>query len=488
MTVDNYNTENPLRFSLMEFFSSEPPVQEGDTFSLPGSLGTNPCTSLTVTTTHGIYLTQGNIKYTPQLGNQQTKIRFFPEKSQFDVNNTGLAKYWVLPIFNFISEFYEQNSQLDNHPLRIRPKVNCGENATGEEVAIDNLIIFTFFNDSLGFIEPLPDFNERKNSLESRQEKRRITAVMVGEIGFQSIDIPDFRDWIPFGFLPLLSLAIGSEVGIPWIEFRDANGELVRRIHNNFGKPNFLRGHTTLSERVDRSIGYLLTQAQSSSDYGNAPLGSVIFDLVQSSSDHLTIEDKLNKICRAFDYLCKHYNLDSQNLLRGLDTTHKEIVKTTLKFAANKIREAANSSADQTQSKLLFKIAERTTNASNIDRDFGLAVADLLKRFGLHDADIIDAHYERNPRPDGTKHWSGVLSNYRGIVVHKGDFGFNERTYDVDDVITITYHLYDILVRIVFQLLGYNGTYKPIVVTKCFQPVDWVKPDLPAEQLGYRSK
>jgi hypothetical protein len=357
MAVDNFYAEPTLRLDLMKFFSSEPPLQEGDNVSLRGRLGTNPCISLTV---------------------------------------------------------------------------------------------------------------------------------MVGEIGSHSIDIADLRDWIPFGFLPLLSLATGSEVGVPWIEFRDANGELVRRIHDNFSKPNFSTGYATISESVHRSTGYLLSQAQSSPNYGKAPLGSVIFDLVQSSSDNLAIEDKLNRICRAFDYLCKHHQLDTQNLLIGLDQSNQDIVNTVLRSAEQQIRSVAQNMSDPAQSQLLIRIADKTINASNKDRNFGLAVTDLLKQCGLHDAEIIDAHYQSNPRSDGTKHWSGVLSNYRGIAVHKGDFGFQSGTYDVYDVVRITYHLHDILVRIVFKMLGYDRTYQPIIVrTVTEKHVDWVTPTLSASELGY---
>ncbi|MEG5042419.1 MULTISPECIES: hypothetical protein [unclassified Microcoleus] len=201
--------------------------------------------------------------------------------------------------------------------------------------------------------------------------QRTITAVMVGEVGSESIDIDKLTNWLPFGLLPLLSLATGSEVGIPWIEFRDANGGLVRRIHKRFGQPKFSRGHTTISEQYNQETGYLLTCAQSSTHYGKAPLGSVIFDLVQSSSDSLTIEDKLNKICRAFDYLCEHYGVDTQKLLEDLDDNYQALLKETLKSAAQEIRSVAQAASDSVQRKLLSKIADRTISSSDKDRETG---------------------------------------------------------------------------------------------------------------------
>lgn len=492
MNVAKYHTEQPLSFNCIEFFNAAPALEEGS-FSSTNRFGSNPCKSLTVNTPHGTYSAQGSIVYNPisSLGRDNTRVEFYLVPSYFDNINAELPKYWVFPIFNLISDFTQRNSQLDCHPLRILPRLDEADNTT-EPAAVrnfffrnwDRLILFNF-QETQGFIEPLIDFNERKKNLYSGQVQRTITAVMVGEVGSESIDIDKLTNWLPFGLLPLLSLATGSEVGIPWIEFRDANGGLVRRIHKRFGQPKFSRGHTTISEQYNQETGYLLTCAQSSTHYGKAPLGSVIFDLVQSSSDSLTIEDKLNKICRAFDYLCQHYNLATQNLLLGLNAHYQDIVKTTLRSAEEKIRSEAQAASDSGQRELLNTIADRTKNSSNIERKFGLAVIKLLKELGLHDADIINAYYQSNPRADGRKDWSSVLSSYRGIAVHTGDFSFQEQTYDIHDVVRITYHLYDILVRIVFKMLGYDRTYQPIIINQTSKPVDWVKADIQASELWY---
>ena len=474
MNVANCYTEQPLRFGFIDFFNADPPIEEEGSFSFTNRLGSNPCQSLTVNTPDGTYSAQGSIVYNPiiSLVGDNTRIEFYLAPSCFDQINADLPKYWVFPIFNFIGDFTQRDSQLDCHPLRILPRLDDAR-----------LIVFNF-KGTQGFIEPLIDFKERKKKLYSGEVQSTITAVMVGEVGSESIDIDKLTNWLPFRLLPLLSLATGSEVEIPWIEFRDANGGLVRRIHNRCVQPKFSRGHITISEQDNPGTGYLLTCAQSSTQYGEAPLGSVIFDLVQSSSDSLTIEDKLNKICRALDYLCKHYGVARQNLLDGLDEDYQVLVKETLKSAAKEIRSMAQRASDG-QRKLLTKIADRTISSSDTDRDFGLAVTYLLKHLGLHDADIIDAYYQSNPRANDRKDWNSVLSNYRGIAVHTGDFSFPEKTYDIHDVVRITYHLYDILVRIVFKMLGYDGTYQPIIRNQTSKPVNWVKADLPARELGY---
>ena len=69
---------------------------------------------------------------------------------------------------------------------------------------------------------------------------------MIGEVGNSSIEFTNLDTWFPFEFLLLLGIATGSEIGAPWIEFRDATGKLVRRLHVGLGNPVFLRGHAAI--------------------------------------------------------------------------------------------------------------------------------------------------------------------------------------------------------------------------------------------------
>ena len=70
--------------------------------------------------------------------------------------------------------------------------------------------------------------------------------------------------------------------------------------------------------------------------------------------------------------------------------------------------------------------------------------------------------------------------------MHRGFLDFDEGGQDLWDVIRITNHLHDILIRILFKTLGYNGTYQPRVLNyRTTKPVDWVKEDTAASELGY---
>jgi hypothetical protein len=177
--------------------------------------------------------------------------------------------------------------------------------------------------------------------------------------------------------------------------------------------------------------------------------------------------------------------------MKSLDPNWQQAVKGILGTAADQIRDEARAAARAgrlDQSRLLGSIAERTERTpGGKENSFGLAVAELLRHFTLPDADIVDAHYLANPRADGIPTWSDVLSKYRGVPVHIGFFNISGKEHDADDVWTIETHLHDVLLRIIFKIIGYDGTYQPPVITlSSATPVDWVVPGLPALELGYK--
>lgn len=70
--------------------------------------------------------------------------------------------------------------------------------------------------------------------------------------------------------------------------------------------------------------------------------------------------------------------------------------------------------------------------------------------------------------------------------MHVGYFDFASGNYDVMDVVKVTNHLHDALLRIILTMVGYDGTYQPTVLSYTdVKPVDWVKPNMPASKLGY---
>lgn len=498
MTVETLASDRELQFGSMEFFSGEKPVSEDRVVSLPLTFKSNPCKKLTVETAEGKFLSTEGIYYGRSItitGNAPETLDFHLLRSEFRSNNAQPAYYWVFPLANFISEFRQRHLELDRHPLRIystplvphglpkKQTIRAAYRANNK----NHLIVFEF-NNGLGFIEALPDYEVRKENLLKGRERYAITSVMVGAVSGESIEFSELDTWLPSEFLRLLSLACGSVVSAPWLEFRDCNGVLVKRIHVSWEGSAFSKGRRAIEEGIHTGAGYLLTRYASAADRGKAYLRVALKHLIQAGLDE-SIEDSFVYLCRALEGLCEHYGTKKQNLLRELTAGNELIVIQALGTAANLIKggaATAGASGDYQQNRLLNRIADRVSNTANVDSDFGLAVCALLKLFNLPDADIIDAHYLLNPRTDGRRSWAAVLSYYRGAPTHTGYFNFSGKEHDADDILTVMDHLRDIVLRIIFQIVGYDGAYQPPVIRWTIDSKsNWVRPDTTATELGY---
>ena len=403
------------------------------------------------------------------------KIQYDPE--------ARIPAYWVLPISNFLCEFRQNPTELKNHPLRM------DEN---------NEIIKFNFDGEPGFIEPLADYEVRKKDLLSGRACFKITAMMIGSIGpkhIHGIDYPSLSKWFPFTFLPLLGFAVGNDISSPCIEIRDDNRRLVRRIIIELDNPTpFSRGRAVIDENIDLGIGCLLT-CLPPEHRGDTYLRVLLKHATRAGLSCHDVEEKMSYIIRGFDLLGENYDLGVQQLTRYLDLNQKNQVKNALNFASKQIEieaEKAKNSGQLLQCSCLKRIAGRTVNAGNTDRNFGLEVVELLNKFGLPDEDIVAKYYMTSL--NYSKDWISILNDYRGKPMHPGFFDF-ENAYDFENVYVVARHLHDILIRIVLKELKYNGTYRPAIfipkdvtlrdyISNEFN-ADWINPNTPAIALGY---
>lgn len=452
------------------------------------------CARLVVSTSNGTF-SSNDFFLTSH--NYEANVSFYSNIAQFDVRSLDSAKYWVLPLSNFLSSFRANKiPDLDRHPLRIYPTPIIPEELYERDKSHaaliannENDLISFRYNGGIGFIEKLNDYDERKKRLLDGNERNIITAVMIGEIGTKSANnFADLEKWFPFNFLDLLGLATGSEVGAPWIELRDSRSKLVRRIHASLGHPCFSRGHRSIDEVRHRGTGYLLTQSGASLHQRDSYLNPIIKHLIRGGLDNTSLDDRMGHLFRAFEILFDIYYLSTQYLTQSLNDDQIAIIEQELNSTAQKIRSEAKITSNSVQKANLTKIADRVINAKNTERDFGLAFIDLLKKFSLPDADIVNIHHQTDPRSDEYE-WHQVLSHYRGIVIHEGYFNLKDNKYDRYDLVRIWKHLHDILIRIVLKMLCYDGTYQRSVLIPgdwaASWAVDWVKPDTPASELGY---
>lgn len=485
LSIESSNSTTGIFFADFQLLLSgkEPPPPGENVSTGFAEITSNNCIRLNVKAPEGIFVATRHLHYSPTFNFRMTEgfsasLTFQFSQSYFLVDNAKDAKYWRVALTNFISHVLNPTHDVINHVARIPT----------DRVFSERLISFEYEN-GLGFIELLENYEKRKERLEAGQEQRLISALMVGEIGENTEEAFDIENWLPLKLLPVLGFATGTEVGTPWLEFLDEEGKLSVRVHTSYAPPIFSKGHTTIDELQHHGIGELLSKYQALSDPSLPNLRVLMKYVVRGGLYIINVEDSLDSYFRALDSLCKHYNLDKQKLSINLEPDQQIAVKQALREAGDKIKAEiikADASGKTDKSRILQRIQARVTNFDNSDKDFGLAVVDLLNHFGFPDAAIMDAYYNVNPRPDNSK-WAGVLSHYRAITIHEGYFNFDNKNYDFEDVYSVMKHLHDIILRLILKIIGYGSTYNPAVPNGIpVQLVDWVKVGITtSEQLGY---
>ena len=329
MDIERIESEYTLRLGLMELLSGQKPIEGSGRISIGGGGQQNRCVKLSVTTPQGQFSATDDIHYGHIISLPDCtsgKINFTLLRSKFDTAATGHSMYWVIPLTNFLSKFVTWHPTLNRHPLRIYPTPIVPDGLSEEDAFIaannanlkNRLITFEFMGNS-GFIEALPDYSAREESLRQGRERYAITALMIGEVGSNSIEQDSLKQWFPDDFLRLLSTATGISVGAPWVEFRNGRGELVRRVHVKLNQAPFSMGHRPLEEGIHSGTGYLLTKYRSSPHRNKPYLKVVLKHLFQAARYDQSIEDKFLYLARALENLCQQYGFKGQDLMNSLD-------------------------------------------------------------------------------------------------------------------------------------------------------------------------
>ena len=468
--VLGYDDSHPLGLGLMNFFKSD--LQSDD-------LTGNRCIRFEVRTAEGVLESLAPVRYGYTLG-RDIRLQMYSTSFRFSTSDE-VPTYWMMALVNFLGSYSETAPELNVHPLRFTPSHVTG----GEAVLppLDSRLLVFQRNGEIEFIQPVPGVEELYRGLKRGDIAAAVTATMVGNVAGCSVEVEDLNEWFPFDLVPLLSIASGSSISYPWIEFFTSQGTLVQRIHWPSVLKRFDTAHVAIDEWVHRGTGYLLTRALASIHWDAAQIRICMANYIRGSCTWV-MDDRLGHFARALDGLCEHLNVATQNLLDDLSPTLRDQVQQITTVAAREVR-SLQVTASGAETATLSRIADRVQGAHQKERAFGLAVVKLLEVLGLPDARVMEQHFQRYPRHDGAN-WPGLLSRYRAAPLHGVPFMAVPSDDFMSDLFIIGQHMQDLLLRILFKMFDYDHVYQPPVAKwPWIAPVDWLSETDSASRLGY---
>jgi hypothetical protein len=388
-----------------------------------------------------------------------SQVNFRPTRATVQFPCEAEPYYWVAPLLNFVSSFVLSTTELHGHPLRIRETAPY-EPANGEYAywhehsyrQMNALIPFVCGGEP-GFIEPLLDYDERRLKVEAGETL--VTAVMVGRAA-PGANAAEGDEWFPPDLVTLLGLATGRGVGVPFVELRGPSGELVRRMHAKISTPATRRGSPLIDEQVDRSTGQLLSAFLSSQHRDRPWLRVALRHLLRTFTGDMTIEDHLGYLFRATEGLAAGLKLNKKRPLE-LSTDTLERVTRAL---ADTMAQLDNASADagEADQRRIDGLKSRIGEVQANRPSFPTQLLGLVEHAGLPDAQWLREFKFRTEINGPLVAWSSAAGQYRNRIFHSGFIDFE--TYDVDNAVAFIGHLSDVLIRIVFHLLGFQSRYR----------------------------
>lgn len=446
----------------------------------------NTCISFQLSTNQGLLKAVGKILYDLPILVENQKIIFHLLSAVFERNLDKLAEYWVFPLNNFISSslvsinFPLTRHILDKHPLRISPpaEVSMDLSPTEQKCAINYANRANYFipfktSKSLGFIEPLSDYRERAERLKNGEKDLLITSVMVGDVEKQPVKFSLDLNFLPLDYLHLLSLASGTLVGIPWIEFRDKNGDLVSRLHTQQWQGSFVQGHVVINNACTGGISWLLAKAKLDLE---PEMRAAIRLIIKGSQPNNYLEDRLTFLFRAADTLSKNIRQNTRMSKKPEISDHlRSRIEKIIKDAAKQIREIAIEGHIDTDKDHIDRVAQVVSGSLNNSPrrpDEAHAIILLSEELGLMDFDVLV----------DTDEWIKLYNKCRNQVIHESYFSSE---FTLQEYIPLWIHLQDLLIRIVLKQLNYDGEYRKFIPPREDSSVDWVDSNTPLEGLWY---
>jgi hypothetical protein len=279
---------------------------------------------------------------------------------------------------------------------------------------------------------------------------------MVGRIP-QEFSANDDEEWFPSDLVTLLGLATGRSIGVPFVELRGSSGELVARMHARIGSPSRLRRRTLIDEQFDRSTGALVTAFLASVHRNQAWLRVALRHLLSALTGDGTVEDRLANLFRIVEGLSGGLGLDAARPLE-LTTDTREKVLEKLGESSDALDKIASLAVPQDRERI-WRLKSRLKEIEANRPSFPTQLVDLVERAELPDAEWLRNFRFRAKLKGQPTAWPSAAGAYRNRIFHSAFIDFEK--FDIDNAVPFIDHLSDVLVRVIFHLIGFEGQYKP---------------------------
>jgi hypothetical protein len=450
---------------------------------VPGSPGSfslgpssNECASVEVTGSDFTLAPAQPSPVTALGGNSEVEFRPYRTVARYE--DTSHAHYWAVPLLNFVVDFKRFHLALQDHPLRTRKTAPYEASRWPFSLYHEsfyrngNALIPFMCEGEVAFIEPLPDYAERRARAEAGEAV--VTAVMVGRLPENFDD--SLADWFPADLVTLLSLASGREVAVPYVELRSESRRLVARMHTRIGDAGAARQTALIDEGFSGSTGALLTSFLVSPVCGQVWFRVMLKHLLRGYSNGGSLEDRLNHLFRAVEGAAAGLGLAGGRPLEVDDQLRVEIEARIDELVTELLSIQKTASAEDQDR--IASLANQVRGVKSNRPSFATQLRDLVAKVGLPDAQWL-ASFKFKPAHDGRLiAWPQAAGAYRNRIAHSAFIDFDD--YDIDNTIAFIRHLSDVLARVVFHLIGFVGLYTPPcgnAGARTYERPNWAQPE-----------
>jgi hypothetical protein len=420
-------------------------------------------------------------------------VHVYPGTTEFVARDHAPDQYVVAPLVNYVAPWITSDRTLDKHPLRLLRTISLPPDLADkypELVAAEhrrlNAIVRFDFRGTPAFIQPLPTFEDVEAALENGACRARVTAMIVGETGGLGPAAGELLRWFPLDLAALLGLATGVEVDLPWVELRARDGSLVRRVHLQGRPPSYEQGTRYLDERSCHGTGDLVSVALRSPDFGKSHIRVALHALRSVQGHTLRLDSGLRDLLVALEALalsCTSLRRSRRPKLAKAWASRARAILATASSQLGDLAQEAATKGTEIDGRRIQKVAAIVRSEPLDQVGLSEKLAGFLDALGLPDRIVLDPWFQSQSR--WQRDWLAVLVDLRARVVHRGVAGAGEEHLPIDEAVSITRHLEDLVLRVVFRLLGYSGLYQPpLGEWRTQRSVDWVTPTTTPGDLG----